>query len=214
MNQDFLGPISAGHFLEALDGVTYVTDTEGVVRLLGVTGWCHFAAANDGLELTPVAVLGMSLFDMIAGEEVRDAYRAMHDTVVGGVRPRVCFTFRCDAPDVERWMRMSISLVRGERDVGVLYQSQLLRSEVRPSVALFSRELILEQLKGEAGRPIVAICSYCQRVAEGDGETRRWMDAATYYRRGGGSDVRVSHGVCDGCMANVVEPNTTPLPAA
>ncbi|HEX8568490.1 MAG TPA: hypothetical protein VF699_00995 [Caulobacteraceae bacterium] len=213
MNDDFLGAVSVHHLLEALEGVTYVTDTDGVIRVLGLSAWCDFAAANDAPELAPIGVIGTSLFDMISGEDVRDAYRAMHQAVVTGARPRACFTFRCDSPDVERWMRMSISLVRGEGDVGVLYQSQLIRSEVRPSVALFSRELLLQGLRGEAGRPIVAICSYCQRVAEGQGGGRWWMDAASYYRRGGGSQVRVSHGVCDACMANVVEPNTAPLPA-
>lgn len=207
MARDFLGVLNASQILDALEGVTYLTDLDGVVRVIGRSSWNVFASANDTPELRPEVVVGAPLFDMIAGEEVREAYRAMHRAVVSGARPRACFNFRCDSPDAERWMRMSIGLIRGDRGAGVLYQSQLLRSELRPSIALFSRELLTEGLMDEASRPILSMCSYCQQVAQGAGPERRWIEATAYYSEGGSSEVRVSHAICPACMVEVVEPN-------
>lgn len=205
----FLGSLDVGRLLDALEGVTYLTDARGVIRHIGKADWTAFAEENGASDLGPQTVLGRVIFDMIAGEEVRGAYRAMHDAVVSGARPRASFTYRCDSPDTERWMRMSIGLVHGDRDVGVLYQSQLIRAETRPSVELFSREHLIDAMRLEdVGRSIISLCSYCARVADpAAAEERRWISPTTYYAEGGSSDVRVSHGICDDCFANIVTPN-------
>ena len=60
--------------------------------------------------------------------------------------------------------------------------------------------------------PLLAMCSYCQRVAgSADQEEREWIAAENYYRRGGSSRggssaVRISHGICPRCMKERVEP--------
>jgi hypothetical protein len=53
------------------------------------------------------------------------------------------------------------------------------------------------------------MCSYCQRVAWPPGRARRrreWIEAEEYYRRGGASEIRISHGICPPCYKDVVGP--------
>lgn len=208
MDRGFLGSVHIRRLLDALEGVTYVTDRSGVIQEVGAAAWNDFAEENGAPHLTVDAVRGRSIFDMVAGEDVRDVYRSMHQAVVSGDRPRACFTFRCDSPGTERLMRMSISRLHGEQDFGVLYQSQLIRSENRPTMELFSREHLEAAARDDAAaRRLLVLCSYCQRVTDDD-EPRRWIEATTYYAEGGSSDVRISHGICADCLSHLMQPDS------
>src|SRR6185437_7817078 len=116
------------------------------------------------------------------------------------------FTYRCDAPDVERSMFMSISrIVEGTDTAAVLYQSIVVSELRRPPVPLFAFEA-LGQPAASADR-IVTLCSYCQKVKwpVAVAEQHEWIEAVEFYRRGGRTDAVASHGICESCIEQIVD---------
>lgn len=179
--------------VDALDGVAYLATAGGDVVLASTL---H---AEPDMPAAPL--VGSNLFAVILGDEVRDAYRRLHDRALADPSAVVAFEFRCDAPQVKRCMRMSVRAFRSPRhEPLVLYQSLILSAVHRPWISLFEAERLLEQVRAEGGLPIVRLCSFCQRVDGGAASTRGpWLEAEDYYRSGGASDVRTSHGVCPEC---------------
>ncbi|MGC2854771.1 PAS domain-containing protein [Novispirillum sp. DQ9] len=200
------------HLLDALEGVTYVTDPRGVIVACGRPGWDRAVRLSDAAVAPRVEdVLGRSLFDFIGGASVRDSYRLhMERAAAMPERPRV-FECRCDTPGLSRVIRMSIGAVRDDagKVEGFLFQSVVVRTSERVPVALFAFPPPPARVEEEEG-PFLGMCSYCQRVrfpagsAEGQGE---WIDAVEYYRRGGDNDVVISHGICPDCFEGVVQAN-------
>jgi hypothetical protein len=152
----------------------------------------------------PDRLVGRDLLELITGSEVRDFYRARHEAVLLAGAPSIAFEYRCDAPDVRRDMRMTISRLDlpGSEPL-ILYHSQLLSQIARPWMNVFEPGRALERLGDELHLPIVTMCGICQRLAWPLGRKAvgpEWIEAETYYRRGGAADVRISHGVCEACM--------------
>lgn len=195
-------------FLNAMDGVTYLVDGTGTILAVGQPQWLNFLEKTEFIPSRTEDIIGANLFDLVTGEEVRESYRRMHQKVYEGHKPSISFQYRCDGPEVKRQMRLSLSWVSlGEGEGGVLYQSQIISEVERPPIGLLDPELILGHLAEEQNYPIVTICSYCQQVAWPIGETanerREWLSPEDYYARGGHSDVRISHGICPGCVARL-----------
>ena len=190
--------------LDAIDGVAYVVDRRGIIRAVGTQAWERFAAANSSPELTANRVIGTSLFAGVTGAVVRDVCQRLHGLVCLRRREMITYEYRCDAPDTERRMRMSIRPVAGRRGVIMaLYQSQVLDETPRLPPGLLSMETrAVEVNAGLAADPLV-ICSFCRDVAWPIGVSEgnaSWIGIADYYRRGGSGDVAVSHGICPGCV--------------
>lgn len=136
------------------------------------------------------------------GDEVRDTYRGLVAELLKGNRDGFAFDVRCDAPEIKREMRMALTPVRvGGQITGVLFQSVLLRSTMRPPLDIFRFRDPAARVGYEPDRPILIMCSYCQNVkAPADfGPARPWLSPEAYYRRGGSSDVLISHGMCPAC---------------
>lgn len=199
-----------GHeaILAALDGCAYLVNGTGKILACGGTQWQHFAAGNDAPGLTCSAVTGTCLFDAILGGEVRDACRALHRAVFAGRRPDMVYACRCDGPETERHMRMSMNPVSDRGHVvGVLYQSQLISESIRIPMALFSRDRLVQPGRSYRPEQIVTLCSYCHNVAwpVGQGQTHRdWISPEEYYRRGAAPDGVVSHGICPVCVERIL----------
>lgn len=192
-------------FLDALDGVAYLVSREGRIVGVGPTRWNAFAAGGGVERLDAAGLAGRDLFQFVSGAPLQDFYRARHETVLGGGAPSIGFEYRCDAPQIRRAMRMSISCLRlPEAPPMVLYQSQVLSQVHRPWMSLFEPGRVLEALETERRLPVVTMCGICQKLAWPLGRKAlgpEWIEAETYYRRGGAADVRISHGVCDTCAA-------------
>ena len=202
--------IGAQHLLEAIDGVAYLTDAQGIIRAIGTSSWQRFASENGAPELTANSVIGTSLFASLNGTTVRDACRRLHFSVCQGRRRAVTYEFRCDAPATERKMRMSISPVPGRRGaLMALYQSQIVTETPRLPLGLLS----MDRRAPDSPRPtgeLVVLCSFCHDVVWPVGASepdQNWIGLEDYYRRGGTSQVAVSHGICPTCMALIVAPN-------
>lgn len=190
--------------LDALDGTAYVTDIEGRLICVGPQNWDSFAKENAGGTLVGSSSIGHRVTEGISGETVRSLYQRLHQVAVAGER-RIAFTFRCDAPDVERRMKMAIGPLRsGGAVVGVIYQSTILSERARPPMRFMEAAAALEQFKEDRGL-IIASCSFCARIEWPTGNDGSWVDPEVYYQRGGVSEVRISHGVCPGCADGMAD---------
>lgn len=204
-----LDPATAESFLDAMEGVCYLTDPEGRIRAVGRRGWRSFASENGAPQLCDLdSVLDRPLVDFIAGAEVRRSYLAFLEKLLSGKRRSLHFETRCDSPGVRRRLRMCISTVAvQDRVAGFLFQSLTLEEHERPPVDLFDAAAMLAHLAARSDLPILRMCSYCQNVApEHEAADSEWISAETYYRLGGTSNVRISHGICPACMTDRVEP--------
>jgi hypothetical protein len=195
--------------LDAMEGVAYFVNRDGEVSAVGRRSWRAFSQDNGAPALgDTVSVLGRPLLNFIHGSEVRQSYEAFIATLRSGRRQSLSFEFSCDSPEIRRRMRMCISSVAAGREVvGFLFQSLILEERTRPPVSLFDAEVIAGAYAAKRNWPLLRLCSYCQRVAtNADAAEPEWISAEGYYRRGGGSQVRISHGICADCMRERVEP--------
>lgn len=190
-----------------MEGVAYLTARDGTILAVGARGWTEFAFDNGAPELKADSVIGTSLFATISGDPVRDTYQRLHTAVSSGRHVASVFEYRCDSPIAERRMRMSITAVTDQTGVAaVLYQSQMLSEAMRPPLRLFARKSRAARDIDAASLPMVAMCSFCHRVEWPVGPQpgpRRWIDPTDYYRRGGASDVSVTHGICPACATRL-----------
>lgn len=199
-------PFSAEALLQAVSGVAYAVDRDGVI--LGGP----FMPQGDIPALRRRdhdLGVGRNLFEVVKGDAVRDGYLQLHRAVWTGITEAVGFNYRCDEPATERHMWMSLSRIAGDTGtIAILYQSIIIRELSRPPLPLFAFER--PATAGTIGADgMVTLCAYCQRVAwpqrTGPGEAE-WIEAAEFYRRGGRTDVVVSHGLCEACIERVIAP--------
>jgi hypothetical protein len=208
-------PFSAAALLASIEGVAYAVDKAGII--LGFSRG-PFLPEYDGHVVKPWdcnQAVGKCLFDLLQGDQVRNSYHTLHQAVWSGSRYSVGFEYRCDAPEIERCMRMSLSLITtGSKSKAVLYQSIIISESPRVPLPLFAADMLSSRTRSSPGRQIVTLCSYCQRVAWPVGmdvKGQAWIEAAEFYRRGGHSDVAVSHGVCEACFHRIVGPVLPPM---
>ena len=186
--------------LDAIDGISYAVDQDFRIIAVGRTNWEAFAASNDAPELTGASVLGQNLLEIVQGNDVREIYRRYAEETLGSSKP-VILAARCDSPSVRRELRLAITPLRRAGVVqGLLFQSLTVDELVRPPIDLFDFKALAALIDARRHLPIVTLCSFCQRVnrtaAQGEAP---WTDAEEYYRSGGTSEVRISHGLCPDC---------------
>ena len=203
-------PFSTEALLQAIPGIAYVVDRDGDILAFSRGPFMEDVKIPGGTASGYRHAIGSSLFSIIQGEQVRQSYRRMHKAVWFGRADAFGFAYRCDAPEVERNMFMSISrIAEGSETAAVLYQSVVVSELRRPPLPLFAFEGLGEQ--APPAERIVTLCSYCQKVAwpVQAAERPEWIEAVEYYRRGGRTDAVVSHGICEICLEQIVERCTT-----
>ena len=198
--------------LDALDGIAYIVDPQGRIAAYGQKRWDRFAKENGAPELIGAqSLLGRSLFDFVTGAEVQESYRLYLAGLQCDPTESVTFSFRCDGPDVMRELHMAITALHDGASVqGFLFHSVPLFENYRPALNIYDFKALQQALKAESSTPIVAVCSYCLRLRHPPGSTDHdgvWIMAEDYYRWGGTSDVRLSHGICPDCYDTRVLPN-------
>lgn len=178
---------------EPMNTVRYRISPDDIILEVNES-WVDFAAANGAPELGPIQVLGQPLWRFISGVEVRHLYtlllgriRRTHSTVV--------IPFRCDAPDLRRFMEMTMTALP---DGTVEFIATLIRTESRDVVSFLAPG-------SDRGQPLLTICSWCKRVqiAETD-----WVEVEKAVARLGlfQRDIlpQLTHGVCHTCYAEVL----------
>jgi hypothetical protein len=157
--------------------VEYAVDAVDTIVGVGA-GWDAFGQAN-GLDRVWV---GASLWDVVQGAEVRAVWRDLLECVRTARLP-LSFLYRCDAPDVERTLRMDLEPLGG----GVVFRSALLDELPRDRVSLLDADA------PRAGEP-VTVCGWCARVRRDE-----WVEADALGLEGDVSQPPLAHGICEAC---------------
>jgi hypothetical protein len=130
----------------------YVLDRQNrVVSLSG--GWDEFAYENGGVNLTPQDVCGRKIWEFVTGDVTRMWLEALFQ------HARVCSTrverpYRCDSPDLKRFMRMCIDI---EQEGKLRVEHKLISTEQR-SVPLHIR------YGANTNKKTRQLCSMCGRL--------------------------------------------------
>ncbi len=196
------GQITSDALLSAVEGLAWIVDRDGVIVAVGSTPWNAFPGNQ---QAKAEQVLGRQFLTCITGGEIQAVYRRFVEAVISRRTHRISFNYRCDAPAIERHMKLTISPVLVGGDVAaVLFHSQVMQENERPPIDLFDPDVMMRSLKANTALPFITMCGFCQKIAwngQGDAE---WIEAEDYYRRGGSSKVCISHGICPACKAEVV----------
>ena len=115
--------------------------------------WLAFAKENGARHLTREIVLGRSIWDFVASDELRALYKALHSRIRQG-GPPVVVPFRCDSPSLQRHMRLKIACEAGG---ALAYESLLVR-------AVPQRNLQVLDSKRQRSDAFLTICSCCKRA--------------------------------------------------
>ncbi|MFY0690432.1 MAG: PAS domain-containing protein [Paracoccaceae bacterium] len=201
-----LGSKNLGHIkpdpshLEALEGITFLTDRDGVITAIGARNWDAFCNTNGAPDLTANTVIGRSLFDYISGKPVRALFRQALDKLAKAPDASWIMPFRCDAPGRQRNMRQSVTpIFRDGRCTGFFFQSIELTARERPPIELFDFKEMARKAANSPDQPLIKMCSWCQKVRFQPVTGSDWVEAEDYYAAGGPSNVRITHGICEPC---------------
>lgn len=173
---------------------TYVYRIDAGNRIIDVDAdWVAFARENGQPQLTPAAVTGRPLLDFVADKETRHLYELLLQKVRRTRRP-VSIPFRCDSPEIRRFMELRILPLRESE---IEFTGVLLRQELR------DRAVLLDE---SARRPesTLAICSWCKRVRVAE----QWLEVEDAVARLNLFDSerlpQLTHGICPDCQAMVL----------
>jgi hypothetical protein len=183
--------------------VAYWLDRDDVIVDVG-GGWDEFARANDGPDVLAEAVVGRPLWHFVKG----DTTTMWLESLLGYVRimqTPATRTYRCDSPEVRRFMDMTVRLDDG----GLLHlEHRLLRTEPRAVPVHFAAT-------GQRDAAHYLRCSICGRLRS-EAAWREPDDPATGAPTNTAvTPLRVLYGICDDCLRLL--PNAgpeTPGPSA
>lgn len=186
--------------LSALEGVVYISDRHGEILAKGQPNWTAFASDNDAPHLAWATTL--NCLGACQDDETMAAYRELYKALWSRKIEKHVIAFRCDSPSVRREFRLYLAPILGAGGVmGILHQSLPISETIRPPLNIFDPEVRKAAL---GSGPLVRICSYCLMILDED--DMAWIEAEEYYRRGGTSEVRLSHGICPKCRQAVLAP--------
>jgi len=192
--------------LDAFDGICYTVEPEGRIAAIGPENWDRFAATAGLNSPRANEIRDRNLFDFIGGAEVGGHYRTIMQELRRPQFTEWVMHFRCDGPDRKRGIRLVIRPLREHELVtGYLFQSIVLEEALRPHLDILDFEALRRGLEHNRSRPLVTMCSYCQRVKDDVHTGDEWVSAERYYALGGDSRVRLSHGVCPPCYKTLSE---------
>lgn len=150
--------------------------------------WLAFAVENNSSHLTRKSVLERPLWDFITGMETRHLYRLIFSKVKKTGMP-VKIPYRCDSPELRRFMEMEIVPVK---DGSVQMNCTLLRVEPRPRMDLLDPFM-------DRSNEFLTICSWCRRVKIGSG----WVEVEEAVQRLNLFEAQrlpqLTHGICPDC---------------
>lgn len=157
-------------------------------------GYYSFAAENgwDGAGDS----LGRSLWDFVAGDELRNLQRMLLRRLRDEVR-QVELAFRCDGPHVRREMDIRIAAHRSGRTVlfSARTRSEQPREEFQP---------MLDPGAPRDGKDTLTMCGWCDRF-EVEGEWVEIERAAARLELFNRPELpEISHGVCPRCTETLL----------
>ncbi len=172
--------------------ISYTLDAYDRIESVS-SNWLPFAMANAGSRLTPISVIGKSLWSFISDGETASLSRKILNSVrtssVSVIAP-----FRCDSPTTRRFMEMSVQPVSAGR---IAIRTRMLRHEDRSHVGL-------PDGTPHASASFSKVCSWCKRLELAD---RGWLEieaaiSSTNSLNGAGAS-QAEHGICPECKTLV-----------
>ena len=158
------------------------------------SGWSAFAEANEAPELVPPGPLGRPVLDYVAGATSSHLYQKLFEHVMQSGRA-VEFPFRCDSPDLRRFLEMEI---RPGAVGGLHLRTRVVRLEPRAPAPLLQRST-----RGRGD--LLRMCSWCKAVDVGG----RWCEveqAMIALRIFEGEEIpAITHGICPRCEERMEE---------
>ncbi|KPJ88145.1 MAG: hypothetical protein AMJ53_17225 [Gammaproteobacteria bacterium SG8_11] len=125
--------------------------------------WDQFALANNAAHLIRASVHNQSLFDLISDPQCNHLYKLLIERTKHSGKT-IIFQFRCDSPDMRRFMRMEMTHENGNG--GVCFKSIVERQEPRGPVALLDPQ-------SKRSTESLIICSWCKKVKIAEDQ---WME--------------------------------------
>lgn len=175
--------------------VEYAID--GQDRLIHFNGaWDLFAIANNSPAVLAENVKMRDLFDFISDQNVRQIWRFIIDRL-RKIQGSTEFAYRCDAPDLRRFMTMRVSY----HDGNLYFKSKVQRIEAGEGFKV----LDASRLRNET---LFVTCSWCRKFKVGED---LWLDpelAVSQLRLFEGDLLPLlSHGVCESCLTKILAEN-------
>jgi hypothetical protein len=167
-----------------------ISETDEIIFLNDA--WTAFALANGAPELIAEKVLNRNLWDFISDDTTRDVYRQLVDKVRGN--RFISFDFRCDSPDLHRFLEMKITL---REDKNVQFDTRLISAEKRVYQNAF-------QKGARRGNGVIIVCSWCKKIDTRDGNWREIEEAVTNLEIFESENIpQLSHGMCVPCYQTI-----------
>lgn len=157
--------------------------------------WRSFARQNGGEKLMSEMILHRDIISFISCGRCQELY----DMLINSVRTSkkmIEFPFRCDSPDIRRFMKMEmIPLDQGR----VEFISYTEREEVRLPIYLLD-------ISVQRSEKIITICSWCKRIKA---EHVHWLDMEEAVQKmelfNSNRFPKLSHGICPACYETLVK---------
>jgi len=175
----------------------FILDSED--HILEVGGdWDRFALDNGAPELMGVHIVGRSLLDFVTGNVTRQFLLALLQIVREG-RSSIELEYRCDSPQLRRYMLMQVSRVAGDK---VRFQHTVLRLEPRDTPVPI-------KASRQRARDTFVRCSMCNRVKQ----TMDWVEPDSLIRTPSATneELAVIYGVCESCKDELQKVKETPV---
>lgn len=151
--------------------------------------WNLFAAENGAPELLMDSLLGNQLWKHITGMETRHIYQSL----MGKAREKRCkmeFSYRCDAPDTLRVLKLEISSENGQE---VRFRSTLLHESLRTIAYPF-----LPPDPYAKSALFHSVCSVCKKLLQ----EGKWVELETAVE-----DLRLLHEASNYALSHTLCPH-------
>lgn len=164
--------------------------------IIAINGrWDEFADANDAPQLKKQHVVGKSLFDYISGNVTRQFVQNLLD-IVRQKNTNICFDYRCDAPNLRRYLQMRLMAnEHGE----VRISNYQLHTEPRVVPVFFIRS-------NQRDRHTRVRCSICNLLKQAE----QWVEAESLQTDKKPLTLSVIYGVCPSCQLQLQQLQSSP----
>lgn len=170
--------------IDSADRITYVS-----------RDWLAFAAENDAPELSGEKVIGRPIWDFVAGKSTRHLYQLALQKVRAS-REVTTFPFRCDAPRLRRYMKLTL---RSLADGQVEMESRTAQTAPREHLGLLD-------VAASRSHEFLTMCSWCKRVRTSQDNWSEVEDAIREMHLFASEELpQISHGLCPKCEGSLMK---------
>lgn len=184
-------PANIGKKMNNALHISYVINESDEIIFVN-DAWSEFALANDAPELVANKVLNCNLWDFISDAATREIYQKLVDKARAGHSSN--FGFRCDSPDLRRFLEMKITLVENKN---IQFDTRIINTEKRICQNVFQND-------ARRTNVVIVACSWCKKVETGDGnwcEVEEFLSDPNLLESENIS--QISHGMCVSCYQSI-----------